>query len=135
MRDITKDLEERIDETKKEHARLLRQILALQQNEKMLTAMLESETARWPEQGILPGLAGSNGASQSASLFSRFLQMALSDGKPRRLDELKIRAQGQGIDFGNKNPGRVLHYALVAMQQNKMVKRLESGEWIRNGSD
>ena len=133
MRDITKDLEERIDETKKEHARLLRQILALQQNEKMLTAMLESERARWPEQAALPGMVGSNGASRSPSAFSRFLQHALSDGRPRSLDELKLLAQGQGIDFGSKTPGRVLHYALVGMQQNRMVKRLESGEWTRDG--
>ncbi len=135
MRDITMDLEERIVETKKDRVRLLRQIDALDQNAEMLITMLESEMARWPEQGILPGLAGSNGASRSSSTFSRFLQQALSDGRPRRLDELKLLAQGQGIDFGSKTPGRVLHYALVAMQQNRMVKRLKSGEWTRDGGD
>lgn len=129
MRDITKDLEERIEEAKKERARLQRQISELDKKAETLTATLESERTLWPEQPALPGMVGSNGASQSSSTFSRFIQQALSDGRPRSLDELKLLAQSQGIDFGGKAPGRVLHYALVAMQQNKIVERTPSGEW------
>lgn len=130
MRDITKDLEERIEDVEKERAQLQRQISVLDQKAETLTTMLESERARWPEQASLPGLVSGNGAGWLASPFSRFLQHALSDGRPRKLHELKLLATNQGIDFKGKSSGRTLHFALVGMQQNGLVERLKkTREW------
>jgi len=39
------------------------------------------------------------------------------------LDELKAAAVKAEIDFGERSPGRVLHYALVGMAQNGSVEK------------
>ena len=136
MRDIRKDLEERIEETEAERAQFHRRIEALDQRIDMLRGMLESEKARWPEQQVLPGLISGNGVRHRlSSPLSQFLVKALADGAPRSLTDLKRRAKDMGVDFSGKTPGRALHFALVGMQQNQMVERLETGEWkLRDGS-
>ena len=128
MRDITKDIEERIAEVEAEQGRLQRRIDALAEKGDKLRGVLEYELMRSPPQTSIPGLEAQNGHRLSSPI-SRFVMKALRDGTARSLNELKRRAKDDGIDFGGKNPGRVLHFALVGMRQTKMVRRLETGEW------
>jgi hypothetical protein len=66
---------------------------------------------------------------ERGSPIATFLREVLSDFRPRSLDELKVMAGSRGIDFKDKNPGRVLHFALVGLAQNKMVESLGNGVW------
>jgi hypothetical protein len=66
------------------------------------------------------------------SPIARFLFCALATGSTLSLAELKLMAQAQGIRFGNKVPGRVLHFALVGMRQNGLVSQVGKGCWKWN---
>jgi len=138
MRDITKDLQERIGEIRAERAQLQRRIDLLTDRERILISMLEDERMRWPGQPTLPGLDGTNGLRLSSPL-SRFLMETLRTHGPQSLDELKRRALDLGLDFSRKNPGRTLNFALVGMKQHHMVDRLDTGQWKladrKDGSD
>jgi hypothetical protein len=128
MKDITKDLQERIDEIRAERGQLERRMTALSEREQMLTSMLEDERMRWPGQPALPGLERTNGLRLSSPL-SRFLIETLSTHGPQSLEELKRRALDRGLDFSRKNPGRTLNFALVGMKQHSMVERLDTRQW------
>ena len=80
MRDITKEIEERIDEVEAERAQLQRRMEGLAEKAEMLRDVLEYERTRWPEQPILPGLDGRNGHRLSSPI-SRFVMTALGDPK------------------------------------------------------
>lgn len=129
MKDITNDLKERIGELLAQRAQLQRQLDALTQREAMLRSMLEYEQMRWPEQPSLPGLDKTNGRRLSSPL-SRFIVETLGSYGSQSLDELKRRALDLGLDFEDKNAGRVLHFALVGMARNNIVKReADTGKW------
>jgi uncharacterized protein YceH (UPF0502 family) len=138
MKDITKDLQERIDEIRTECAQIQRRMDLLIERERILTSMLEDERMRWPGQPTLPGLERTNGLRLSSPL-SRFLIETLSTHGPQSLEELKRRALDHGLDFSRKNPGRTLNFALVGMKQHSMVERLDTGQWKladrKDGSD
>ena len=63
------------------------------------------------------------------SPVATFIREVLSDYRPRSLDDLKNQAAARRLDFKGKNPGRVLHFALVGMAQSGLVERLAGGDW------
>ena len=99
--------------------------------EEQVKGLLEYETVRMR-------LAGRDQAAlfpedqpteRERSLLSQFIRDALNDGTPRSLEDLKRIAQDRGMDFGGKNPGRVLHFGLLGMAQNNLVEMVEKGVW------
>lgn len=65
---------------------------------------------------------------QSGKSLGKFLLATLRE-RPKNLDTLKREAQIAGLQFGSKHPGRVIHYALVGMAQNRLVERI-NGLWM-----
>lgn len=65
--------------------------------------------------------------SHGRNPLGRFLLEALQE-RGKSLQELKREAQGKGLTFPGKHPGRVLHYALVGMSQNRLVEKV-NGMW------
>lgn len=59
--------------------------------------------------------------------LSRFLLEALAE-RGKSLEKLKREAKAKGFTFPGKHPGRVLHYALVGMAQNRLVEK-SNGIW------
>ena len=131
MRDIRQDLQERLEEIEVERAQIGRRIQVVQERAQMVAAMLKAEEQRWAErQAAFPSLTP-NGkkAKRVTTPLGRVLVAALADQRQHSLDDLKEAAVNAGMDFGKKHPGRVIHFALIGMQQNKIVERTPSGEW------
>jgi hypothetical protein len=45
------------------------------------------------------------------------------------VDDLKAAAERAGLDFGEKSPGRVLHWALVGKLRSGIVEQVGGGKW------
>jgi len=131
VRDLREDLRQRLQALALERATLSERLAYLDQIEVQTKNLLEYEVMR-----IQAGSAAQQGlftdtqiADSQRSDLSLFLRDALSDGTPRPLGYLKRAAQKRQIDFGGKNPGRVLHFALTGMAQNGIVEMEEKGVW------
>ena len=128
MKDITKDLQERIEEVQDKRAQLQRQLDALTAREATLRSMLEYERLHWAEQPAFPGLDKTNG-HQLWSPLSKFIVETLGSHGPQSLDDLKRKALDCGYDFKGKSPGRALNFALVGMARNRIVEQIDTGQW------
>jgi len=40
-----------------------------------------------------------------------------------------VSAVERGVPFGEKQPGRVIHFAMLGMAQHNLVAREENGRW------
>jgi hypothetical protein len=131
MRDIRQDLRERIDKLESERLELQTQLEQLSRREITLKALLLEEDSRWSTQERLFPAEGEHPPTNGhRTAYSKFLIQALIDHHgPIRLDVLKALAQQRGINFEGKNPGRVLHFALLGMAQNGVVEMVEKGVW------
>jgi len=136
MRDIRKDLRERIEDIRSHQEVLQLRIKRLEEQAAMLENLLKQEEADW--QVRQPALfdLGKGSSARVRSELSRFLLAALNDGKPHGIVELVDLAQSKGIPIKGKSPRKAIHFALVGMKQNKIVEMLESGVWkiAGNGS-
>jgi hypothetical protein len=131
MKDIRQDLKERLADIEQERARLQARLAELTHIESGLKSLLEDEDKRWkPTPEMLPLFPRPqvDGNGKYTSPLSRSIVDSLKFG-PRSLKELKETARLDGIDFGDKNAGRSIHFALVGMAQNNLVERLENGKW------
>ncbi len=135
MRDIRPDLKERLEALAAEREELKFELALLDQKEIRIKALLSEEEARWEK--VQPALFHNGHAPQPETdgdrvghtPLARFLVRALSDDKPHDLKELVLLAIQESFDFGVKNSGRSIHFALVGLQQSGYVRRLPSGAW------
>jgi hypothetical protein len=122
---------------------LRRQIVELDHKESSIKALLAEEEARWEK--MQPALfENGNGAVQVLDVgagetrvgqtpLAKFLVRSLADHRPHSLADLVAQAEQAHFDFGIKNPGRSIHFALIGLQRNRYVRRLESGTWRWEG--
>lgn len=129
VKNITADLQERLAEIADEQTRLQRELDTLADRESTLKSLLEIEASRWgqgQQQRMLP--ENGNGHGSSDSKYGNFLIQALDQGE-HNLAYLKRLAKDMQIDFGNKSPGRTLHFALVGLKRSGVVERTEDDNW------
>jgi hypothetical protein len=70
------------------------------------------------------------GTEQQGSVLSQVLLETLkSKGGIAWLGELKESAVERGVPFGDKQPGRVIHFAMLGMAQHNLVARETDGRW------
>lgn len=145
MRDIRRDLEERLAMVLAAQAIAKRSLVDLENQEATLRYLLKEEEARWieriAENGVIqtgvtvnstphptrPQRIRSNNRPRSP--LAMLLIELLSSGHPLSLSELVQRAEMKGFDFGSKNPNRVIHFALIGMKQSQIVARSKDGKW------
>ena len=124
LRDIRSDLQERLALVSKERADLEQRKSEIDQLEAGIRALLQHEN-----QGFVPsanGHAPNPPSNNGGTDLARFLLDTLRDsGGPLSLDELKDAAEAAKFDFGEKRPGRVLHWALVGMAQSDGVEKVD----------
>ena len=134
MRDIRDDLKERLNSIERERQVFQRGLGILDDREKVVRSLLKVEERVWSKQQVsLPGLEanGEQQRRQAATPLGEFLMESLADGQHRTLKMLEMMALDKGWDFGDKSAGRVIHFALVGMQVNQMVKRA-NGMWRKD---
>lgn len=130
MRDIRKDLEERIERAEARRLLLIKDAERMADKIASLRGLLEQEEAEWQaRQPSLLDLGKGVSPVRTYSEMSRFLLNALSDGALHRTDELAALAQSRNIPIKSKSYKRVVHFSLVGMKNNRLVDWVESGVW------
>lgn len=128
MRDIRSDLRERLDRLQIEGRKLEKRREDLARRGEILSALLRDEEERFAKrQASLSG--SSDRRPEPTTPIGRFIRETMVNGQPWPLARLKEAAKTDGIDFEGKDPGRVLHFALVGMKHNGYVEIVESGVW------
>jgi type II secretory pathway pseudopilin PulG len=108
-----------MDDIRDELSRWLREVQGrkaeLDQLEAALQTTLDAQDAYF--RGQLP-LAHRPAVQPAAdpNAIAEFIELQMSDGKPWSVDQLVESANVQGIQFGGKNPNRVVNITLVNMK-------------------
>jgi hypothetical protein len=137
MRDIRKDLKERLEAIEKHKALLLIQLKKLDGVIAGIEQLLEQEEAEWKSrQPSLLDLGKNVSPVRTYSELSRFLLSTLGDGALHRTEELAALAQSRNIPIKGKSYKRAVHFSLVGMKNNRLVDWVESRVWRihKNGS-
>jgi hypothetical protein len=132
MRDLREDLRQRLQSIAIEKGTLSERLAYLEQVERNTKSLLEYEVMRVKaETKDQPALFPEDPpiTDNERTVLSQFLRDALMDGRPRSLEDLKRLAVERGVQFGEKNPGRVLHFALLGMAQSGAVEMVDKGVW------
>jgi len=125
---------------KQEQTELTKRINALDEKLRVITTMIEDEDAKWgQDQPTLfdgPPKSKVKNLSEKKSKItpqrtglSQFIFNCLSDMQSHSVSEIVEKAKDRGITFGEKSPGRVIHFALMGMLKGHKIKRQENGEW------
>lgn len=139
MRDIRADLQERLTHVEKELRTIEAKFNNLQSLRETLRVMVAAEAEKWDGLGAQKGLfTNGNGATHEAEShatpLSAILQEVMSDRKKVHLKDIAEAVVKHGYPFGEKKPGRVLHFALLGMKSGGLVERLGEGYWKLNPS-
>jgi hypothetical protein len=134
MRDIRRDLEERLEAVSLERKRLEGQFHALEEKERVLKLLLEEEEARFSQISLpmeMPALP----LKQYGPTRAFVLEM-LGNGKAWTLAGLTDEALKRGLLADAKHPLRSLHFTLLGMRNNHLVEMPTSGHWklAQNGA-
>lgn len=131
MRDIRNDLLERLKQMQAQRSILEAQVAELIEREAHLNALLqaEEESVKAGESmgSLITASTRSNGSYSTP--LGQFVLGAFQKQSRCSLRQLKEAAKHSGIDFGDKSPGRVIHFLLLGMEQNGIVERLRDGTW------
>ena len=126
MRDIRQDLRERRDSVRTKRASMETALERLKDEESMYDKLIAAEDAMF-DKLTSPLFAGTE---QQGSVLSQVLLETLkSKGGIAWLGELKESAVERGVPFGDKQPGRVIHFAMLGMAQHNLVARETDGRW------
>jgi hypothetical protein len=129
MRDIRQDLRERLGATRSKRELLKRQLASIDSQEQTLVTLLEAEEGMW-QQLNPPLFEGTEEKPQSSPLSQVLLETLKTNSGTASLEELKKSAVERGVPFGDKQPGRVIHFAMLGMAQHKLVERKGDGSWM-----
>jgi hypothetical protein len=130
MRDIRKDLEERLKSIASDRASLQAKVDQLLQAEQGVKALLRQEDERFAK--LSPPLfpMDKEAGSGNAGGVRQVIVTALRQKKrPLDKDELKLLVKEMDFSFGEKSPGRVIHFALIGLKESGVVDHLKDGRW------
>lgn len=111
MRDIRPDLRERL-------ASIVHDRAILDEEEAGVKAFLRIEERRWqfgppPDEG--GAAVDADNGNDNGTPLTRAIRSALRAKRSLTVEELKTAVKDTGYDFGERSPGRVLHWGLVGM--------------------
>lgn len=130
MRDIRSDLKERLQRIDADAEKLRAELNALTQKRNSIQALLTEEEARFAKTDQMLFAGAPNDPGKYATPLSKLIlgKIRLNGGQAS-LDELKEAAEQAAYDFGEKTPGRSIHFALIGMAQGGLVEALGNGVW------
>ena len=113
-----------------ERERLNKRLAVLQSIESAISSYLELSSVDYASVQLpLTVVPVTKPPTVGRTPISRLIISELGSGKPRTLKELCNAAINVGIEFGDKKPGRVLHWALIGMSQGGYVKKAKPKTW------
>jgi len=127
MRDIRNDLRERLESITADRRRLEAKLGDLKRAEDGVKALLSQEEEHFASLSspLFPEVEATN----CTGLAPLILVAMKKKNRPLDLQELKEELAKTSYNFGEKNPGRAIHFALVGLDQNGVVERLEDRRW------
>jgi hypothetical protein len=130
MRDIRRDLVERLASIENEEARLQSQLKNLSTMKEGLKALLQHEDTRFA-----PPLFSEKREEEEPerTTLTSIIVNALRHKTQMTLEEIKQITENAGYDFGEKKPGRSIHFALVGLQNLGVTEGLGNGVWRLQG--
>jgi hypothetical protein len=136
MRDIRQDLRERLDALEAQRRHLQEQMAVIDNQSQLLASLLIEEKDRWEEVGDVPPKAvreykpSQNGSVAHERLdLTQIIQELLDCGEPWFTSQLASIAKKRGYDFGTRQPGRSVHFTLIAMARRGDVENAGLGRW------
>jgi serine phosphatase RsbU (regulator of sigma subunit) len=121
MKNITQELQERLDEVKRQKVILQKELENLVTTEAGLKSLLEHEQRRWGQMTMLPNQQMHVPKTGSTPL-SKFLLDSLKRGN-KSVHLLKDEALALGLLKNSKYPNRSVHFALVALKRGGLVEK------------
>jgi hypothetical protein len=126
MNDIRQDLRERIDVYDSEIAELNDAIKTLESEAKHARELLAIEERRWAR---VTGPLFEKSEPEPQGQLSGVVLDVLSKQDSMELSHIKEAVVGRGYPFGEKDPGRSLHFALVGLSKQGLVQKVD-GRWF-----
>ena len=130
MRDIRKDLQDRLDAVASKQEKLQKQVADLEVQKKLLLTLLREEQRRWGDDNV--GLESNGHKSRG---LSEIIRDIMSDGEPWYGATIAAAAEKRGYHFGNSKQGRVTHFTLIGMARKGIVQSVGTGKWKLKESD
>lgn len=127
MRDIRQDLRERRDSVRAKREAMEVEVVSLKGQEQAYDKLIAEEDALWAK--VSPTLFVDESAGAGSILSQVLLETLKSKADGASLEELKTSAVQRGVPFGEKQPGRVIHFAMLGMAQHNLVSREHDGRW------
>lgn len=137
MRDIRPDLQERLTAVEKALKDIAEKYKLYTAEREAMRSALAAENQRWSGVSSQSDQPGNGNAPDEATgtALSLILKEQLSDHKRHHLSDLSAAATSRGYPFGEKKPGRVVHFALLAMREAHGVEQVGDGFWrLKNQS-
>ena len=122
-RDIRDDLNERLASIEQERERLVSRLESLATAKAGIEVLLEGEVTHFTDEQYYPLFLA------APSNINDFVMQQLRKGGNWTVEELKQEAARMGFHFGDKKPGRVIHFLLVALKRGGTVQQEPNGKW------
>ena len=99
--------------------------------EQAINLLLQEEVllSREAQLPLLPMKINNGKKVSDQTGLSQFITKVLADGKPRSLNEIAEVAKANNINFYDKKPKRVLHFALLGLKRNGYSRMIEPSVW------
>lgn len=131
MRDIRNDLKERLESLARQREQLQAQLSEVDQTESGVKSLLRQEEQRYGALVLTsPDEDHANGNGFGRTPLSQLILETFKQktDRPLMLSDFKKQAERVGFDFGEKSPGRTLHWALVGLAENGHITVAGRGE-------
>lgn len=125
MRDIRKDLEERLATIDAEKAVIQNRLVELSRVEANLRVVLAEEQARFRQEQKELFVVG----KEEESPYAEFVLSTLSNGEVWAGFELKGLAEINERFVGERALGRLLHVAAIDLKRRGLIRSLGHGKW------
>ncbi len=124
MRDIRSDLKERLSQCLTEERTLEARLDAVREKAEGIQALLKDEEDRYANS-IVPLFPDGD----TGRLRKLIVHVFEAQRRPLDLEEIKGEIAKTDYNFGEKKPGRAIHFALVGMGQTGELERLADKRW------
>jgi hypothetical protein len=131
MRDIRQDLRERLNAVITQQTKHQEAIASLENQRQLLADLLKDEQVRWEQSGQSQrelDLDGHQNGHQALELPELVGDIMSTDEKWYASQSATV-ATKRGYNFGDRRPGRAVHFTLLGMARRGEVENVGFGRW------
>ncbi len=133
MRDIRRDLMDRLEEISNRRKQLVEELEILNEREAINRAFLADEERTWrasePSSPSRPEESRPRIKLIAGTPVRNFILEMLGDGSPWNIGRLKAAAEGRALFKSGQKPGWALQGALMGLKKDGAIEAVEQGIW------